>query len=214
MSTTSTRRTVAVFDFDGTITRRDSLVPFVIHVVGPARAAGAALRESAGFLAMAAGRGNRDATKAAFLRHAIGGLPMSVLEQSALEFARGLVATRARVDIVQRVREHRDAGHELVVISASPAIYVSHAAAELGIATTLATELAVDDHGRMTGAFVGGNVRGAEKVRRLETHLHGRDVRVWAYGDSAGDRELLQRADVGVFVGRRGLRRSALPPVS
>ncbi|MFN8035229.1 MAG: HAD-IB family hydrolase [Acidimicrobiia bacterium] len=194
--------TVAVFDFDGTITRRDSLVPFVRRVAGPGRVAWATVRTGPALLAMAVGRADRDRTKAAFLARAIGGLDQAALERQAPAYAAGLVARRTRPEIVARVRAHQDAGHELVVISASPSVYVRCAAEELGIPTVLATELAVDDAGRVTGGFVGRNVRGQEKVRRLEEWIGARDVVVWAYGDSPGDRELLDRADVGVFVGR------------
>ena len=69
----------------------------------------------------------------------------------------------------------------------------------------MATELEVDADGRCTGALVGGNCRGPEKVRRLhawlDAHHGGRDaVELWAYGDSPGDRELLAAADRPVWV--------------
>ena len=69
----------------------------------------------------------------------------------------------------------------------------------------LATELAVGDDGRLTGELARPNVRGPEKVRRLDEWLarEGRPAFVWAYGDSAGDRELLARADQAISVGRR-----------
>jgi len=204
--------TVAVFDFDGTITRRDSLVPFVRRVAGTARVARAAVLEGPALARMTAGRADRDATKAAFLRRAIGGLPVERFHAAAPAFAHEIVTRRTRATIVERIGAHQRAGHELVVISASPVLYVALAAAELGIETTLATELEVDAHDRVTGAFVGANVRGAEKVRRLDAHLRDREVVLWVYGDSAGDRELLARADVGVFVGR-GSRRDVMPPI-
>ena len=51
--------------------------------------------------------------------------------------------------------------------------------------------------------MLGGNCRGAEKARRLRAYLHSDDVELWAYGDSAGDTELLAMADHPVRVGAR-----------
>jgi phosphatidylglycerophosphatase C len=57
--------------------------------------------------------------------------------------------------------------------------------------------------------MLGGNCRGPEKVARLEAWLAGRAPRIYAYGNSSGDRELLARADVGVMVRPR----TVLPPL-
>jgi phosphatidylglycerophosphatase C len=73
----------------------------------------------------------------------------------------------------------------------------------------LAVELAAGPDGMLTGAVVGGsNCRGAGKVERLRAWLDtrfgpGADVELWAYGDSAGDEELLALADHPTWVGKR-----------
>jgi phosphatidylglycerophosphatase C len=92
-----------------------------------------------------------------------------------------------------------------VIVSASFTSYLDLITAQLGFAAVLATELAVGDDGRLTGELARPNVRGPEKVRRLDEWLAAtasddRPAFVWAYGDSSGDRELLARADQGVSV--------------
>jgi HAD superfamily phosphoserine phosphatase-like hydrolase len=93
-----------------------------------------------------------------------------------------------------------------VIVSASLAAYLRPVADELGFDAVLATELEAGADGRLTGRIVGHNVRGAEKVRRLDTYLaeagHA-DAFVFAYGDSSGDRQLWGRADRAVQMGRR-----------
>jgi phosphatidylglycerophosphatase C len=67
----------------------------------------------------------------------------------------------------------------------------------------LCTEAVVGDDGRYTGAMVGANCRGPEKVRRLRAWMDEQglgDAMLWAYGDSAGDRELLASADQAFLV--------------
>jgi len=74
----------------------------------------------------------------------------------------------------------------------------------------VATRLEVAADGKLTGRYEGRNCRGAEKARRLREWIDESvgspesRVFVWAYGNSAGDREMLRDADVGVDVGRLG----------
>jgi phosphatidylglycerophosphatase C len=80
----------------------------------------------------------------------------------------------------------------------------------LGVDAVLATRLAADGE-TFTGALVGENCRGPEKLRRLDEWLAARvgveggrnGVELWAYGDSAGDRELLEVADHPVWATSR-----------
>jgi phosphatidylglycerophosphatase C len=59
----------------------------------------------------------------------------------------------------------------------------------------IACSLETDGTGRATGRLIGGNCRGPEKVRRLREWLGAEPAELWAYGDSAGDDELLAFAD-------------------
>jgi len=145
----------------------------------------------------------RDAAKVALVQHTLTGYDAARVSAVAAEFADDVVARHLRPDVVERVAWHRNQGHELVIVSASFTSYLDPIAARLGFAAVLATELAVGDDGRLTGELVRPNVRGAEKVRRLDEWLGAGPAFVWAYGDSSGDRDLLARADHGVTVGRR-----------
>jgi phosphatidylglycerophosphatase C len=82
-------------------------------------------------------------------------------------------------------------------------VYLDPIAELLGADAVLATALEVDTDGRCTGEIAGANVRGLEKVHRLDEWLAGRDVVIHAYGDSSGDDELLARADHGIRVDRK-----------
>ena len=88
-------------------------------------------------------------------------------------------------------------------MSASLGVYLETVGRLLGVDAVLSTELEVDAAGTCTGRMLGGNCRGAEKARRLRAYLQSDDVEVWAYGDSAGDTELLAMADHPIRVGAR-----------
>jgi phosphatidylglycerophosphatase C len=193
-------RVVAAFDFDKTISTRDNVVPFLRAAVGRPRLTRALLAISPRLVAAALNEERRDAAKVALVRRTLTGYEAARLTDVATGFADDVIAHHLRPDVVERVEWHRSQGHELVIVSASFTSYLDPIAARLGFAAVLATELAVGDDGRLTGELVGPNVRGHEKVRRLDTWLGDRPVFVWAYGDSSGDRELFARANQPIQV--------------
>jgi HAD superfamily hydrolase (TIGR01490 family) len=194
---------IAAFDFDGTLSTRDNVVPFLRAAVGAPRLAGALFTSAAHLVVAAVSDRHRDAAKAALVRRTLAGYPAERLTEVAGKFAERVVARHLRFEAVERARWHKNQGHELVVVSASLAVYLEPIGARLGFDAVLATELAVGPDGRLTGELAGANVRRAEKVRRLDAWLGKRPAFVWAYGDGTGDTELFERADRPVRVGRR-----------
>jgi phosphatidylglycerophosphatase C len=197
---------LAAFDLDGTLTRRDTLRPFLLRAIGRDRTYRALFAASLP-LARAAALGGpyRDVAKVAVLQKTLGGLPLATLAEVAEPFADHVVAHGLRRDVRARVDWHREQGHELVLVSASPELYVTPIGRRLGFDAVLATRLEVDAEGRLTGRLQGTNCRGPEKVVRLRA-WRGESVSVaYAYGDSAGDREMLALSSIGIKVGRRGL---------
>ncbi|MDQ3680174.1 MAG: HAD-IB family hydrolase [Actinomycetota bacterium] len=201
--------TVVALDLDGTLTRRDTLLPFLCRAVGRGRTYQALLARSLLVVRSMAGWTSRDHAKEAVLRRLLRGQSVADLERAAEAFAAKVVSRGMRPEMTERIRAHRRAGHDLVIVSASPEIYVRPLARRLQIDTVLATRLEVDESGRLTGRLEGANCRGSEKVVRLRDWLGPHGTLAWAYGNSRGDRELLALADQRVHVGH-GRR---LPPL-
>jgi phosphatidylglycerophosphatase C len=190
---------VAAFDFDGTVTRRDTLLPFL------ARLRGRGALTTCLFAAAPARRQGRDAYKVAVLRGLLAGLPADRFHATATAYGQALPA-RFRPHAVERIRHHQRSGHEVVLVSASLRAYLDPVVEHLGLDGVCAVEVEVGRDGRLTGEIVGANCRGPEKVRRLHDWLGGTPPeRLWAYGDSSGDTELLAAADEACRV-RRGAR--------
>jgi HAD superfamily hydrolase (TIGR01490 family) len=199
-------RVVAAFDFDGTLSTRDNFVPFLAEFAGGSTF----VREMASAVLQVAGAGragwSRDELKAAALAHIMTGRRVDDFEATARRFGRAILRDHLRAEAVEQAAWHRDHGHRLVIVSASLAAYLRPVADALGFDAVLATELEAGTDGRLTGAIVGHNVRGAEKVRRLDAYLAEAgdgEAYVFAYGDSSGDRQLWARADRAVRMGRR-----------
>jgi phosphatidylglycerophosphatase C len=191
---------VAAFDFDGTITHRDTLVPFLRRLRGLPRFTGAFIQALPAALTEP---GRREAYKAAVFQQLLTGVPADDLAAAAVDYGRELPA-QFRPDMVERIRWHQEEGHEVVIVSASLRAYLDPVVEHLGLDGVCAVELEVADDGRLTGRMVGPNCRGPEKVVRLTDWLGGdRPERLWAYGNSSGDQDLLAAADEPVWVGRR-----------
>jgi phosphatidylglycerophosphatase C len=185
---------IVAFDFDGTITVEDSFTRFLKWRTTPQRHAQGMIRLIPAAVAYL-GHRSRGRIKAAAVKEFLAGLPREKLEAEARAFAEAEAVKLLRPDALRSWRWWRGRGAKLVIVSASPDVVVAPFARGLGADALIATELAYDDQGRVTGGFDGANCRGPEKVRRLQA-MFGPNVRLRAaYGDTGGDREMLQIAD-------------------
>jgi phosphatidylglycerophosphatase C len=192
---------VAAFDFDRTLTRRDTLLPFLGRLAGRRRLALALAAQARRY------RQDQDAAKLDLLRRLTAGVSREEFDLAGRDYAVGL-HHHLRPDMMARLRWHRSEGHRLVIVSASLGTYLRPFGVTLGVDDVLAVELDTTPAGLLTGHVTGGiNTRGAEKSRRLTAWLGeaiptGATPEIWAYGDSSGDDELLGMADHPVRVTR------------
>ncbi|HDR8940082.1 HAD family hydrolase [Burkholderia vietnamiensis] len=204
-----TDRIVAAFDFDGTITTSDSFRHFVRYAVGTRRFAWAGLRALPWIVAMKAGLMSRGDAKAKFAWFALGPAGEAALDALARSFVADYLPQLVRADMLERVREHRARGHEVVLVSASPSLYLEKWAKTAGIDTVLATRLAFE-RGRFTGRLAGENCWGPQKVVRLRGWWGNRPpATLFAYGDSRGDKEMAELANHAWIRGQ-----GPLPPIA
>lgn len=204
---TTTDRGLAAFDFDGTISRRDTLIPFLVGVAGPRDFASAWARIGS----LAARRrldvGDRDEVKAQLVRLLLAGRTQRDLEARGERYARDLLTgDRLRPLVVDRVQAHRDRGDLCVLVSASLVYYLEPIADELGIDGVVGVRPESVD-GVLTGELTRPNVRADQKVVQLDEWLVAGDHRPAAgersaYGNTSGDHALLAAADHRYWLGR------------
>ena len=200
-------RTIAAFDFDGTLTRRDTMVPFLASVAGTRSTAAALVSELPTFA-----RGDRDRAKERVLTRLLAGRRHADLVDAGNAYGAGLVRRAVTPEMRRRVAWHRGAGHDVVIVSASLDVYLDEVARLLGADDLVCTSLEVDEHGCCTGVMVDGNCRGAAKASRVRALLAPGDEVAWAYGDSRSDDEFLALATYPVRVRRGRLRGEATTP--
>ncbi|HJW44784.1 MAG TPA: HAD family hydrolase [Geothrix sp.] len=194
---------MALFDFDGTLTRRDTLLPFLKHCVGPAAFLRRMAGQAPGLLAMATGRRSNEAVKQQVLRAFFDGWPIGKLADLGARFAREDVPKLLRTSSMQILEWHLEQGHTCYLVSASLDVYVEPWGLGQGFAGVLCSRLAVSEEGRLTGRLFGRNVYGPEKVARIREALGLEPGSVvYAYGDSRGDWEMLELARHAWYRGR------------
>ena len=190
-------RPIAAFDFDGTLTRRDTLLPFLASVTGNVAALCALARVAPRLAA-----GERDLAKERLLHHLLAGRDHDVVGRAGRAYGARLARTAIAPELRSRLAWHRREGHRVIIVSASLDVYLAETARVLAVDHLVCTRLEIDDHGRYTGHLVGANCRGAEKAKQLRAQIRGGERVVWAYGDSRGDDEMLALADHPVRVHR------------
>lgn len=191
---------VAAFDFDGTLTRRDTLLPFLLHALGAAAVTRHALVLSPTLAGYVLGLIANHVAKERVLVRCFAGMKGKILQQHGESFASYVLPGLLRYESMQRYAWHKQQGHRCVVISASLELYVRPWANGAGFDDVIATQLETSEDGRCTGKILGANCFGIEKVNRLRVLLGERQgYTLYAYGDSRGDRELLSFADYAYY---------------
>lgn len=193
-STNLDGRPVVAFDFDGTLTIRDSFTEFLRWRAGPGGWALGLVKLAPALAHYARGR-DRGRIKAASVREFLSGVSRAELEVDANRFAAESWSRFMRPDALACWNNWGERGAYRVIVTASPEETVAPFARRLGADALLGTQIAFDEQGRVTGAFACENCRGAEKVNRLRAAF-GPDIRLRAaYGDTSGDTEMLGIAD-------------------
>jgi phosphatidylglycerophosphatase C len=186
---------VVAFDFDGTLTVRDSYIAFLKWRAGPARYAWGMVRLIPAALAYVLHR-DRGRIKAAATREFLRGVPRHTLKADAQAFADQFSRSLLRPDALATWERWRGEHVRLVIVTASPEITVAPFARGLGADALIGTELSFDTQDRVTGGFSTPNCRGLEKVTRLNAAFGAELELRAAYGDTGGDREMLAMAQI------------------
>ncbi|WP_428063536.1 HAD-IB family hydrolase [Brevundimonas sp.] len=189
---------IVAFDFDGTLTIRDSFTEFLRWRVGPGGWALGLVKLAPALAAYARDR-DRGRIKAASVREFLHGVDRHTLEVEAARFADQIWPRFMRPDALKVWDDWGRRGAHRVIVTASPVATVAPFAKRLGAEALLGTEFVFDADDRITGDFAGPNCRGAEKVRRLKAAYGDTMTLAAAYGDTSGDAEMLAMAQEAGF---------------
>lgn len=193
------RTTAALFDFDGTISSRDSMPLFMRHVSGGLKYYCHLLKIAPVLTGYLVGLVSNHAAKERLVGGMLSGFSESEIRHLGETFCAEILPDILRAKAEDCIARHMAQGHRVVVVTASMEEWLRPWCRSLGV-EIVGTRLEYDSDGIATGRFATPNCHGPEKVRRAEVLLGRRDDWiVYAYGDSAGDREMLAWADYGVY---------------
>ncbi|MHB1200141.1 MAG: HAD family hydrolase [Polaromonas sp.] len=191
---------VASFDFDGTLTRRDTFTPFLLRGLGWPRFLWAVLKCSPWLAGYALGLLRNDVAKARLMRATLKGRSTVEMQDWTTRWLARDFPGQLQAWALARLAWHQQAGHCCVIVSASPDIYLRQVARQLGFNGLICTEMEVAG-GLLTGRMRTPNCYGEQKVLRLNAWLTQRfgaeslsAMTLHAYGDTAGDYPLLRLA--------------------
>lgn len=194
------KRIVAAFDFDGTLTTRDTLPLFIIHARGWRRFVCGMLRQAPMLCRYLAGTIPNGEAKQQLFAYFFKGMPYKEFRLYGETFV-GKIEKYQNRKVLNSFKWHKEQGHTVCIISASMKEWIAPWASKCGVDCVIATLPEVTEYGILTGHFLSPNCHGEEKVKRLlEVEPNRENYNLYAYGNSKGDIPLLKFADKGIII--------------
>lgn len=191
---------VVAFDFDGTITRKDTLLEFIKFSKGNIIFYIGILRNAFWLLAFKLRLYPNWKAKQKIFAFFFKGTPLVQFNQLCEDFFYQKKDELLYTLAVKQIQEYVAAQVDVIIVSASIENWVIPFGRYLKVAAVIGTRIEVDSNGLLTGCFLTANCYGKEKVKRLQEIFPVRsNYYLTAYGDSRGDVELLEYADRGYY---------------
>lgn len=191
-------KTLALFDFDGTLTRKDSLIEFIRFAQGDIPFAGGMIQLSPMLIAYKLKLIRNDKAKEKMISFFFKNTDEVKFRQLASEYSLREIDKIVKRKALEKLVWHQKNNHRVVVVSASMECWLKPWCDKNNL-ELISTKLKFSN-GAFTGKFVTKNCYGIEKVNRITDYLNLDDYdEVYAYGDSKGDKEMLELANHQYF---------------
>lgn len=185
---------IYAFDFDGTISTRDTFALFIRYYAGTPKWLWNITTLLPSFIRYGLGLIHRDEVKKHVCAKFFSGQPKAKLTAKSEQFAYEIIPPLIRPQATECLREKLLAGQRVMIVSASLEDYLIPWANALGIDEVYATQLDVKN-GTLTGELLGSNCWGDGKTARIAAEMGQTKYEIAeAYGDSQGDKPMLVAA--------------------
>lgn len=191
-------KSIAFFDFDGTLTFKDAFQKFLQFSVSKRKYITGMMILAPVIMAYKLKLLPNYRAKEIVFSWFFSGMEIEKFKQLCHNFNEQVIPEMLRPEAMKKLEWHKSNGHEVLVVSANFDLILDAWCRknEIGL---ICTCLAVKD-GKVTGSFSSRNCYGAEKVTRIKEQFNLQDFReVYAYGDSSGDRPMLSLANNPFF---------------
>jgi phosphatidylglycerophosphatase C len=187
------KKKLVLFDFDGTITTKDTLLEFIRFYHGTGRWLTGFLINTPWITLMTLKMIPNWRAKEKVLKWFFAGENVERFNLLSEQFCAEVLPALIRPDALEAINQHKASGATVVVISASAENWVEPWCRKNGL-SCLATQLEISGN-KITGKIKGVNCYGAEKEKRIRACYNIPEFEeVIAYGDSKGDLEMLALA--------------------
>ncbi len=186
---------LAIFDFDGTITRRDSFLPFLFFCFGYYKVFYTGITSILILLMYKLRLVSNSKAKEIVFGKFFRGMEEDDFNRLSRSYSLKRISPGLRIKALEKIIRHRDRGDRVMIISASMENWIKPWADVHGIGHVIGTTVEIKD-GVLTGKFSSPNCYGKEKVKRLVETIGSLDqYHICSYGDSKGDQDLLNLSD-------------------
>lgn len=189
---------LALFDFDGTITSKDSLLEFMKYTLGKWKFVAVMGLFSPLIFYYVFIKKDGEIAKRKVLSFLFKGKTKEELESMGRSFTKEIIPTILLPNAIEEIEIHKKRRDRVVIVSASLENWLKPWTDSMKL-ELICTEMEFKN-GRFTGQFATPNCNGEEKVKRIKSHLNIKDYNpIYAYGNSSGDKPMLALADHGFF---------------
>ncbi len=192
-------KTIVAFDFDGTLTKKDSFLEFISFCKGKTK-----LYLNLPYMAIVWGLFKLKILKRQYAKEAIfsrffKGMPIEDFNTAGVAFSK-TIDNMLRAGVKNKIASYVAQDYKLVIVSASIHNWIIPWAKQNNIETVISTQIEVDGSGLITGKFKLLNCVGQEKVNRFLKMFPDRThYKLIVYGDTEGDKALMDLADESYF---------------
>jgi HAD superfamily hydrolase (TIGR01490 family) len=187
-----------LFDFDGTITTDDSLIKFIRFVIGDAKFVAGMAVLSPMLTAYKLKLIPNYKAQQYMLSYFFKGMSEEKFVKVTNEYSLKHIDTILRPKAMKKITWHKEQRHKVIIVSASIECWLKPWCDKNNL-DLIATKIEVKDN-IITGKFSTKNCYGIEKANRVQEQYNLNDYdHIYAYGDSRGDKELLELADESFY---------------
>ncbi|MDO3642860.1 HAD family hydrolase [Mucilaginibacter sp. L3T2-6] len=181
---------IAFFDFDGTITTKDTLLEVIKHQKGKILFYTGFLLNAPTLIGLKLKMVSNQKAKERMLRYFFSGMNIAAFQQACNKFVDEVLPAMIRMDAIEEIQKLKAEGFEVVVVSASPTNWIQKWTDANGLGL-IATNLQYIDK-TLSGYIDGVNNNAEEKVARIKAVYNLAEYdEIYCYGDSSGDKPML-----------------------
>lgn len=184
---------LALFDFDGTITAKDTFIQFIQFTHSPLQFIGGMLLLTPILILYKLKIIKNNSAKEYVLRHFYGKWDYEKFKMLGEMFCEKKIPFMLKKSAIEKIKYHQQNKHRVILVTASCKEWVAPWCKKMGI-EIISTEIEILNN-TITGKLATPNCYGPEKVNRIKSILQIKNYSyIYTYGDSKGDKEMLAMA--------------------